>query len=93
MVRRSVGRWRREERLERRSMRRENVRGERRRRETEESDDSLVVCEVVRMRLSSPASVTSYTLTVYFLPGRSSLMLTEVVVRGRSVKERNIFDN
>lgn len=39
------------------------------------------------MRLSSPASVTSKTLIVYFLPGRSSFMFTEVVVRGRSVKK------
>lgn len=56
------------------------------------SDDSPVVCDVVRMRLSSPAFVTSYTLTVYFLPGRSSLMLTEVDVRGRSVTGRDVFD-
>lgn len=44
-----------------------------------------VVWEVVRIRLESPSSVSSYTLTVYFLPGRSSFRFTEVAVRGRSM--------
>lgn len=39
-----------------------------------------VVWEVVRIRLGSPSPVTSYTFTVYFLPGRSSLMFTDVAV-------------
>lgn len=41
---------------------------------------SPVVWEVVRIRLGSPSPVTSYTFTVYFLPGRSSLMFTDVAV-------------
>lgn len=35
-----------------------------------------------------PSPVSSYTLTVYFLPGRSSLRFTEVAVRGRSVNSK-----
>lgn len=44
-----------------------------------------VVWEVVRITVESPSSVSSYTVTVYFLPGKSSLRFTEVAVRGRSV--------
>lgn len=39
-----------------------------------------VVWKVVRIRLGSPSPVTSYTFTVYFRPGRSSLMFTDVAV-------------